>query len=261
MSAEELVSFACRLADAAAEVILPHFRSQLAVENKGGAAGFDPVTVADRDAEAAMRALITREYPEHGILGEEHGTRSGSSEWTWVLDPIDGTRGFMTGLPTWGTLIGLQKGERPLLGVMNQPFTRERFVGSPVGAELRGAGGVTRLSVRACPSLQRAVLSTTAPEMFAPDELARFERVRRGARLTRYGADCYAYCMLAAGFIDLVIEAGLKPYDIVALIPLIEAAGGVVTTWDGGPAHAGGRIIAAGDRALHAEALALLAAP
>jgi myo-inositol-1(or 4)-monophosphatase len=142
---------------------------------------------------------------------------------------------------------------------MNQPFTRERFVGSPAGAELRDARGVTRLGVRACPSLQGAVLSTTAPEMFAPDELARFERVRRAARLVRYGGDCYAYCMLAAGFIDLVVEAGLKPYDIVALIPLIEAAGGVVTAWDGGPAHAGGRVVAAGDRALHAEALALLA--
>jgi myo-inositol-1(or 4)-monophosphatase len=253
-----MLEFACTLADAAAKVILPHFRSQLAVDNKAGPAAFDPVTVADRDAESAMRLLIEQHHPDHGILGEEHGVKKGTSDHVWVLDPIDGTRGFMTGLPTWGTLIGLQQGDKPIVGVMNQPFTRERFVGWSGGAELRRADGVTRLSTRRCARLEDAVLSATAPEMFQPDEISRFEELRRRARLVRWGADCYAYAMLAAGFIDLVVEPGLKPYDIVALIPIIERAGGIVTTWDGRPAHLGGRIIAAGDRSLHEAALRYL---
>jgi myo-inositol-1(or 4)-monophosphatase len=259
-----LVDFAHTLADAAGAVILPHFRSQLAVENKDTAA-FDPVTVADRDAEAAMRALIRERFPGHGILGEEFGVQAGG-EATWVLDPVDGTRGFITGLPTWGTLIGLQVGERPLVGVMDQPFVRDRFVGSPLGAEMRSIGpdGVTRrvpLRVRPCASLAEAVMSTTSPELFASAaDREAFDRLRRPARLVRYGGDCYAYCMLALGLIDLVVESGLKPYDIVALIPIIERAGGVVTSWDGGSAHRGGRVVAAGDRRLHAAALALLGA-
>jgi myo-inositol-1(or 4)-monophosphatase len=254
----ELVDFACTLADAAAGVILPHFRSQLAVDNKAGPqASFDPVTIADRDAETAMRALIERHHPTHGILGEEHGAKKGSSDYLWVLDPIDGTRGFMTGLPTWGTLIGLQQGEKPILGVMNQPFTGDRFIGHN-GALLHSRGKMTHLTARPCARLEDAVLTSTAPEMFTADELPRFDAVRRRARLVRYGADCYGFAMLAAGFIDLVVEAGLKPYDIVALIPLIEGAGGVVTTWDGKPAHHGGRIVACGDRALHEKILPLL---
>jgi|SRR5579859_4186833 len=254
----ELVEFACTLADAAAAVILPHFRSQLAVDNKAGAqAAYDPVTVADRDAESSMRALIERHHPTHGILGEEHGSKPGSSDYLWVLDPIDGTRGFMTGLPTWGTLIGLMQGDRPVLGVMNQPFTGDRFIGHN-GAVLHSRGKMTHLKTRPCARLEDAVLTSTAPEMFAADELPRFDQVRRRARLVRYGADCYGFAMVAAGLIDLVVEAGLKPYDIVALIPLIEGAGGIVTTWDGKPAHQGGRIIACGDRALHETVLPLL---
>jgi myo-inositol-1(or 4)-monophosphatase len=256
---KDLADFACTLADAAAEVILPHFRSQLAIDNKAGpAAYFDPVTVADRDAESAMRALIEHHYPTHGILGEEHGTKTGTSDHLWVLDPIDGTRGFMTGLPTWGTLIGLQQGDTPVVGVMNQPFVGERFIGSPDGAELHSRDSVTRLATRRCARLEDAVLASTSPEMFQPDELARFENIRRRVRLTRFGGDCYGFALLAAGFIDLVIEAGLKPYDIVALMPIIERAGGVVTTWEGGPAHKGGCIVAAGDRALHEAVLKLL---
>jgi histidinol phosphatase-like enzyme (inositol monophosphatase family) len=259
MSEDELLQFANQLADAAAEVVLPHFRSALAVENKAGPAAFDPVTVADRDAETAMRALITRHHPDHGILGEEHGIARGSSDLTWVLDPIDGTRGFMCGLTTWGTLIGVRRGDRPIAGVMSQPYVGERFLGGAGRAELVTRDGRrTALRTRSCGSLEEAVLSTTSPEAFAPEELPAFERVRRRVRLTRYGGDCYAYCLVAAGLIDLVVESNLKPYDIVALIPLIEAAGGIVTTWDGGPAHEGGRVIAAGDRALHAAVLPLL---
>src|SRR5262245_44340881 len=198
---KELADFACTLAEAAAEVILPHFRSQLAVDNKADpTAYFDPVTIADRDAETAMRALIERHHPTHGILGEEHGLKKGSSDYLWVLDPIDGTRGFMTGLPTWGTLIGLQKGDQPLLGVMNQPFTGDRFVGGD-GAVLPSRGKMTHLSVRPCARLEEAVLASTAPEMFSADELPRFDEVRRRARMVRYGADCYGFAMLAAGFI------------------------------------------------------------
>jgi myo-inositol-1(or 4)-monophosphatase len=255
---DELLAFACRLADAAGEVILPHFRSALAVDNKAGPAAFDPVTVADRDAEAAMRVLIERHHPDHGILGEEHGARAGAGEFRWVLDPIDGTRGFMTGLPTWGTLIGLEQRGRPLVGVMDQPFVRERFVGAPGLAELRRDGRATPLRTRACARIEDAVLSTTNPYLFAPDDLVRFDALRKRARMLRYGGDCYAYCLLAAGLIDLVVESGLQPYDIVALVPIIEAAGGVLTTWDGGPPYEGGRIVAAGDRAVHAAVLEAL---
>jgi myo-inositol-1(or 4)-monophosphatase len=260
---EALVEFACQLADAAGAAILPSFRSQLTVENKAGPLAFDPVTAADRGAEVAMRALIRERFPEHGILGEEYGREDGG-ELTWVLDPIDGTRGFITGLPTWGTLIGLTASGQPLVGVMDQPFVRERFVGSPAGAELRshtpdGAWRTVRLRTRACASLDEAVLSTTSPDLFATggDQDA-FHALKQKVRLTRYGGDCYAYCMVALGGIDLVVESGLKPYDIVALIPLIERAGGVVTNWDGGPALDGGRVIAAGDRRVHQQALAIL---
>jgi myo-inositol-1(or 4)-monophosphatase len=258
-----LVAFSQELADAAAAAILPHFRSQLAVENKGGAT-FDPVTAADRGAEEAMRALIGARFPDHGILGEELGLTTGGDA-TWVLDPVDGTRGFITGLPTWGTLIGLELAGRPLIGVMDQPFVGDRFVGSPLGAELRsrgpdGALRVVPLRVRPCPSLAEAVVSTTSPDFFSGSERDAFDDVRRKVRLVRYGGDCYAYCMLALGLIDLVIESGLKPYDIVALMPIIERAGGLVTTWDGGPARHGGRIVAAGDRRLHAAALEILGA-
>jgi myo-inositol-1(or 4)-monophosphatase len=258
MNVKELIEFACTLADASSRVILPRFRSQLAVDNKAGPAAFDPVTEADREAETVMRALIEEHHPDHGILGEEHGTRQGRSDYLWVLDPIDGTRGFMTGLPTWGTLIGLQQGDRPIVGVMNQPFSRERFIGGDGRAELQREGVVTRLSTRKCGRLEDAVLSTTSPEAFPDGDWPRFDALRKRARLTRYGGDCYAYAMVAAGLIDLVVESGLKPYDIVALMPLIEAAGGVVTTWDGGPAHLGGRIVAAGDPSLHAAVLPLL---
>jgi histidinol phosphatase-like enzyme (inositol monophosphatase family) len=257
-----LVGFAHELADAAGAVILPHFRSQLAVENKAGAAAFDPVTAADRGAEAAMRALIRSRFPSHGILGEEFGAQAGE-EATWVLDPVDGTRGFITGLPTWGTLIGLQIHDKPLLGVMDQPFVRDRFIASPLGAELRSIGPdgqprVLPLRVRPCATLAEAVLSTTSPDLFQGAERDAFADLRHQVRLTRYGGDCYAYSLLALGLIDLVVESGLQPYDIVALVPIIERAGGVVTSWTGGTPVHGGRVVAAGDRRLHEAALKIL---
>jgi myo-inositol-1(or 4)-monophosphatase len=176
----------------------------------------------------------------------------------WVLDPIDGTRAFIAGLPTWGTLIGLNRGGVPAFGMMHQPFTGERFFGDTRGASFRGPGGERRLRVRPCASLKDAVMATTSPRLFTGETLRAYDRVESVARLARYGCDCYAYCMLAAGHIDLVVESGLKPYDIVALIPIIEGAGGIVTAWDGGSAANGGSIVAAGDRRVHAAAVELL---
>ncbi|MHC6225722.1 histidinol-phosphatase [Pseudomonas sp. X10] len=250
----EYRTFAEQLADAAATAIEPYFRASLDVEDKGGRL-YDPVTVADKAAEQAMRALIQARYPEHGILGEEQGVATGSSPLTWVLDPIDGTRAFITGLPLWGTLIALNDGTRPVLGVMNQPFTGERFIGTPEGAWRSG----TPLKTRACADLASATLMCTTPDMFdTPQRKAAFESVAGQARLMRYGGDCYAYCMLASGFVDVIVEASLQPYDVQALIPIIEGAGGVITSWDGGTAQNGGAVVACGDPALHAQVLALL---
>ncbi|SEP88199.1 MULTISPECIES: histidinol-phosphatase [Pseudomonas] len=247
--------FAERLADAAAVAIKPYFRSQLQVDDKGGRL-FDPVTLADKAAERAMRELILSEFPEHGILGEEEDAVTGSSSLTWVLDPIDGTRAFITGLPLWGTLIALNDGFRPVIGVMNQPFTGERFVGTPEGAWLNGAP----LKTRACASLSKARVMCTSPQILdTPERLAAFERIAEQAQLVRFGGDCYAYCMLASGFVDVIIEASLQPYDVQALIPIIEGAGGVMTSWNGGDAQNGGAIIACGDKTLHAELIQQLA--
>jgi histidinol phosphatase-like enzyme (inositol monophosphatase family) len=247
-------AFAAELADAAGKAILPYFRTRMQVEDKGGQR-FDPVTLADRAAEHAMREMIGRRFPDHGIHGEEEGHAPGRSAITWVLDPIDGTRAFITGLPQWGTLIALNDGERPRIGIMNQPFTGERFLGTPSGAWLNGAP----IRVSPCPSLAQARISCTSPQIFTvPKQLEAFDRVADRARLVRYGGDCYAYCMVACGHIDAVIEAGLKPYDIQALMPIIESAGGVVTTWDGGDPQHGGTIVACGDKRLHAEILRYL---
>ncbi len=253
-----LVAFLDRLADAAGAAILPHFRTPFTVENKA-ASGFDPVTVADRAAETAMRALIGAAYPGHGILGEEFGAERADADDVWVLDPIDGTRAFISGLPVWGTLIGLVSGGRASLGMMAQPFTGERYAGDGRSAWYRGPGGDRTLATRSCTTLEEAALSTTTPALFKGAEAQAYRRVEERVRLVRYGCDCYAYAMVAAGHIDLVVEAGLHPYDIVALIPIIEGAGGIVTSWDGGPATAGGNVVAAGDRRVHEAALEALA--
>lgn len=257
LSAEQIAefqAFAEQLADAAAAAIAPYFRAPLAVEDKGGRL-YDPVTVADKAAERAMRELILARYPEHGILGEEEDAVVGSSSLTWVLDPIDGTRAFITGLPLWGTLIALNDGQRPLLGVMNQPFTGERYVGTPAGAWRNG----TPLKTRACPSIAKARLMCTTPDMFdTPARRQAFDSVAAQAQLLRFGGDCYAYCMLASGYVDAIVEASLQPYDIQALMPIVEGAGGVVTAWDGGPAQNGGAVIACGDPQLHAQLVEML---
>jgi myo-inositol-1(or 4)-monophosphatase len=262
-SSARYADFAHALADLAGAAVLPHFRRRLAVANKAGIRGqYDPVTVADRAAERAMRAAIVEAFPDHAIIGEEFAPRAGAGPHQWVLDPIDGTRAFIMGSPLWGTLIGLLENGVPILGLMDQPFTRERFWGTGGRARLRGGDGKTRrLRTRPCAGLAEAVLTSTHPDLFESQlEAAAFARVKRRARLTRFGGDCYGYCLLAAGFVDVVVEARLKPYDVIPLIPIVEGAGGQITTWDGKPALEGGRILATGDRRVHAEAQALLAA-
>ena len=255
---EAFLATAHRLADRAGAVILPHFRTGFAIDHKGGDL-FDPVTVADREAEAAIRAGLAEAYPHHGILGEEFGALNPDAEYCWVIDPIDGTRSFVIGLPVWGTLIGLTRDGLPLLGLMDQPFTGERFFGGHDGAYLRHGGAERVIRARACASLKDALLATTSTDFFtSAEEHGRFDELSRRVRLRRFGGDCYNYCMLALGQIDLVVEAGLKPYDILPLIPIIEQAGGIVTTWEGGDPREGGRVIAAGDRRVHEAAMKIL---
>lgn len=249
------------LADAARAAILPYFRQPgLVAENKqaSGGGGYDPVTAADREAETAMRAVLARYRPDDGIWGEEFGQQAGTSGRTWVLDPIDGTRGFISGTPTWGVLIALACADGPVLGIIDQPYTGERFVGGPGVAQMTGPMGDARLITRNTPTLGQAILFTTCPEVGTDAERAGFLAVAGRVRLTRYGMDCYAYALLAAGQVDLVVEAGLNAYDIQAPIAVIEAAGGIVTNWRGGPAHQGGRVLAAANRGLHAMALDVL---
>ncbi len=259
MTVIDFVAFVEQLAQVSGETILPFFRTELGIDDKGSAHQFDPVTEADRAAEAAMRTLIKRYFPSHGILGEEFGEDHGTAEYVWVLDPIDGTKSFISGMPVWGTLIGLMHNGAPAYGMMHQPYLRERFSGDGSRATLRNSAGERRLQTRACETLGAATLFTTSPLLMNEADRARYARIERDVRLPRYGGDCYAYAMLASGFVDLVIETELKPYDIVALIPIVEGAGGVITDWDGNSAKHGGRIVAAGDARVHEAALKRLA--
>ncbi|TKT77550.1 histidinol-phosphatase [Aquamicrobium sp. LC103] len=251
------VEFMRRLAAAAAEQTLPRFRQAGAVTNKLEG-GFDPVTEADREAERAIRALITAEFPDHGILGEEFGAENADKRHVWVIDPIDGTRAFISGLPLWGTLVGLTDGGDAVAGMMSQPFTGELFWADGEGAHYEGPGGPRRLRTRPTRDVAEATICTTTPALFRDGKRACYDRLEAAARLARYGTDCYAYAMVAAGQIDLVVETGLQPYDIVALVPIIERAGGKITTWDGGPAESAGDIVAAATPELHAAALEIL---
>jgi histidinol phosphatase-like enzyme (inositol monophosphatase family) len=260
-SIAELLEFAQRTAEAAGAAILPHFRVALAVEDKGGVKGYDPVTAADHAAESVIRAEIARAYPDHGIRGEEHGWQKGASKYTWVIDPIDGTRSFILGQMHWATLIALHDGDRVVVGVAHQPFVGESFFATAGGlAQWRRGHARRTLKTRPCPSVADAALACTDPKMFATAEgRAAFDRVADRARLTRWGGDCYAYCLLAMGLIDVVIESALHAYDVQALIPIVEAAGGVITTWAGDPCDEGGSVAACGDRKLHPQVLSLLA--
>jgi len=256
--ADDFLEFAVRVAARAGEAILPHFRETIAVEDKGGAGGYDPVTEADRAAEAVIRDEIARAYPDHGIVGEEHGRVGGASPYTWVIDPIDGTRSFILGQLHWATLIALHDGTRPVLGVAHQPFVGETFAGQVDDvAEWRRGGERRTLRTRRCATLTDAIVATTDPRHFAsPREQAAYACATDGARLVRYGGDCYCYTQLAMGLVDIVIETGLQAYDVQSLIPLIQAAGGVITDWRGDPCDEGGDVLACGDPSLHAAIVA-----
>ncbi len=259
MTTVDFSAFVDRLAAAASDAILPFFRTSLTVENKNIGGALDPVTAADRAAEAAMRALIRRELPLHGIRGEEFPDERADADYVWLLDPIDGTKSFISGMPAWGTLIALLHQGVPVFGLMHQPFLREWFSGDGGGARYRGPAGERALMTRECENLSDAVLYTTSPRLMKPEDRVTFGRVEEAVRLSRYGGDCYAYCMLAAGHIDVVIETEIKPHDIAALVPIVTGAGGVITTWEGANCEEGGRILAAGDRRVHEAAMTVLA--
>ncbi|RVT86589.1 histidinol-phosphatase [Rhodobacteraceae bacterium CCMM004] len=255
---DSLTDTALAMADAAAVETMRFFRSgDLDTRSKG--AVFDPVTAGDRAGELAMRAVLHDRRPDDGVLGEELGAQAGTTGLTWVLDPIDGTRAYLAGAPTWGTLIAVNDGGAPILGLIDQPHTGERFFGSPRGAWLNDRWSRRAIAARPPRPLAEAIVMTTFPEVGTPEEGAAFRAVAERAQLTRYGLDCYAYALVAAGHVDLVIEAGLESYDIQGPMAVVAAAGGCVSDWQGGPAEAGGRVIAAANREIHAEALALLA--
>ncbi len=252
------IAFLRKLADAAAKQTLPRFRASGVVANKEQG-GFDPVTEADREAERAIRSLINQTHPDHGILGEEFGAENIDQKYVWVIDPIDGTRAFISGLPVWGTLVGLQEDGDAIAGMMAQPFTGELFMAAGGKAVYESPGGNGKLATSNTTTLHESILFTTSPKLYEGAELVCYERLEAEVKLARYGCDCYAFALLAAGHVDLVAEPGiLQPYDIVGLIPLIEAAGGIITRWDGGPAETGGNIIAAATPQLHEAAMARL---
>lgn len=254
----ELTEFLDELAEASGAAILPFFRTQMTVTDKSGPGAFDPVTEADRAAELVIRRKIQVRFPDHGILGEEFGSDRTDAEFVWVIDPIDGTRAFICGLPVWGTLIGLKRNGSPVLGLMHQPYTGERFYGDGGRAWMRGPRGERPLMARKTSDLAEAIIMTTTPALFTDGKRAAYDRLESQTRLARYGTDCYAYAMLASGHVDLVVETGLQPYDIVALIPIIEGAGGVITDWSGGTASEGGDIVASANQQLHEKALRIL---
>jgi len=245
------------MADAAREVTLRYFRTNMDVDNKE-ADGFDPVTAADREAEQAMRAVLAKRRPDDAIYGEEFGKTAGTSGLTWVLDPIDGTRAFISGAASWGVLIGLNAGQGPVLGVVDQPYIGERFYGGFGKADMARRNTRREINTRPCAGLASAILMTTFPEVGSKAEGQAFHAVSAQCKLTRYSLDCYAYALLAMGQIDLVIEAQLNAYDVQGPIGVVQGAGGIVTDWQGKPAHNGGQIIPAGDARTHAAALKIL---
>lgn len=251
---DDLIRFACHLADLAGEAIRPYFRQPFDVEQKADAS---PVTIADRAAEAAMRQAIEAHYPEHGIFGEEYGVANEAAPWRWILDPIDGTKSFVTGLPIFGTLVALTHAGQPVLGVIDQPILRDRWIGA--------RGHATQFNGRPAPAgrrmkLAEASLLTTYVDAFSESELAAFTRLRRACRINRMSGDCIAYALIAGGFADIVIDGTVQPYDYAALIPVVEGAGGIITDWEGRPldTRSPARVLAAANPALHGLALEYL---
>ncbi|MFN3213681.1 MAG: histidinol-phosphatase [Henriciella sp.] len=252
----DAIQTAHTLADAARHAIAPHFRALETIENKKDGADFDPVTVADRAAEKAMREVLAKLRPDDAIHGEEYGKQDGTTGWTWVLDPIDGTRAFVAGLPVWTTLIGLvdEQGDS-VAGTIDQPVLDERYFGSSDGSFLRHGGKDVPIHVSDCGDLRQAVIATTDPFIMTPPEQGAWTHLRHTARITRYGLDAYAYARLAAGTIDLVAEAGLAPYDAAALIPVVRGAGGLACDWRGNPAKPGGQLVCASNQGVLDQAL------
>ncbi|MCZ4296735.1 inositol monophosphatase family protein [Henriciella marina] len=254
-SQSDLVDLAGRLADAAWQAISPHFRAGIDAENKAGGAIYDPVTIADRAGEEAIRAILAEERPNDGIDGEEFGRHEGSSGWTWLLDPIDGTRAFLAGLPVWTTLIALADPDgNPVIGLIDQPVLGERYIGAPGEAWLETVKGRTPLRVSSCEDLRQAIIATTDPFIMNPAEQGAWTHIRHTARICRYGLDAYAYGRLAAGSIDLVCETGLQPHDVAALIPVVRGAGGIARDWRGREAKQGPQIVCASSEAVFEQA-------
>ena len=259
----DLIAFAHRLADASGETIRPYFRQRLDIADKpmlvNGVQVFDPVTEADRNAEKAIRALIDAERPGDGILGEEFGEKPGRNALRWALDPVGGTRAFINGRHEWGSLIALEENLKPVLGIIDQPWIGERFIGANGRAELHFKGAVTPLQVRKGVTLEDAILCATHPDAFyQPGETDAFRRVQKKAKLTRWGGDCYIFALMALGFCDVIVESTFKRWDVAALIPVVGGAGGVITNWQGGSCAEGGQVLAAGDKRLHDEVMGLL---
>ena len=257
LSLIELEDFGLELAHLAGSIAASHFRRPITIENKSASA-YDPVTNADRAIERVLRQAILDRYPGHGIVAEEDGDQIGADDYTWYIDPIDGTRAFMTGSPLWGTLLGVTRAGEPLFGLLVQPVLEEVFFGGPSGSWLIKPDRRLRLTSRHCTTLGAAVLACTHPDMFSGPEVGAFSSLARQCLLHRFGGDCYNYAMLAAGYLDLVVEAQLKSYDIVPLLPILERAGCIVTDWSGNRPMRGGRVVAAATAELHAAALATL---
>lgn len=258
MTPNDIASFLHLLCDAAEKETMPRFRQVLDIENKEQET-FDPVTEADRQAERAIRALIKKHYPDHGILGEEDGVENEGADYCWIIDPVDGTRSFICGLPTWGTLIGLYHKGVPIAGIIQQPFTKERYFTSGKESFLQLADAApVKITTRDNTDISQALLMTTTPKLFQGEEQIAYERLEDACRLARYGCDCYAYAMVASGQVELVAENGLYIYDIAAIIPVIEQAGGIITNWQGKSCSNGGQVLAAANRDIHEQAMALL---
>ena len=254
----ELARFFNELCDLASVETLSRFRKSVDITNKLSD-GFDPVTEADKAAENAIRKAILERFSDHGILGEEFGTTNPDAEYQWIIDPIDGTKAYIAGLPSWGTLIGLYKAGQPYAGIMNQPFTGERYICDGEKSFLSHNDKISSLQTSNTQTLSDAIIMTTSPALFNHDELAHYSKLESFCKLPRYGADCYAYCMLASGHIDLVVEAGLNAYDIAALIPIVEKSGGIFTDWQGESPAQGGQVLVAANNVLHEKAMAALA--
>ncbi len=248
---DKRLHLACRAADQVQIKTLKAFHLKMAVDNKNTEGVFDPVTEADKGAERLLRSLIGKAFPGDSIVGEEYPDKIGGNDWSWCIDPIDGTRAFVSGVPVWSTLIAISFRHDPIIGIIDHPALNERYIGVPGKAWCETVNGVAELKTKVCAKLEDAVLSCTEPmAMFSSGQLAAYELIRRKVRFTRLGLDAYAYALTAAGRMDLVIEAGLAPYDIRAHIPVIKGAGGAVTAWDGGDAKDGGAIICVGDARL-----------